>query len=123
MNNASFEFNRQLELDVLLNGLTEISEDYVLQRIKKKLSELDEIVIPDSVTSIGTWTFFDCSGLTSVTIPDSVTSIGKHAFAWCDSLNLVFKGKTIDKVRSMKNYPWGIRNPKKISVQVIPDLL
>ena len=37
-------------------------------------------VIPNSVTSIGSSAFYDCSGLTSVTIPNSVTSIGNSAF-------------------------------------------
>ncbi|MGN0542106.1 MAG: leucine-rich repeat domain-containing protein [Acutalibacteraceae bacterium] len=45
-----------------------------------------DFVIPDSVTSIGNYAFYKCTGLTSVTIPDSVTSIGNYAFAWCDSL-------------------------------------
>ena len=46
-------------------------------------------IIPNSVTSIGDWAFFDCYGLTSVTIPNSVTSIGWGAFAWCRSLTSV----------------------------------
>ena len=33
-----------------------------------------------SVTSIGSWAFYRCTGLTSVTIPNSVTSIGSFAF-------------------------------------------
>jgi hypothetical protein len=36
--------------------------------------------IPNSVTSIGSYAFYGCSGLTSVTIPNSVTSIGNWAF-------------------------------------------
>ena len=36
-----------------------------------------------SVTSIGTYAFYHCSGLTSVTIPNSVTSIGTSAFEGC----------------------------------------
>ena len=40
-------------------------------------------IIPNSVTSIGSYAFFDCSGLTSVTIPNSVTSIGSDAFLSC----------------------------------------
>ena len=47
-------------------------------------------VIPNSVTSIGGWAFFGCSGLTSVTIPNSVTSIGSSAFYRCSGLNDVF---------------------------------
>ena len=42
--------------------------------------------IPNSVTSIGSEAFRDCSGLTSVTIPNSVTSIGEYAFLGCSGL-------------------------------------
>ena len=41
-----------------------------------------------SVTSIGEYTFYGCSSLTSVTIPNSVTSIGYHAFV-CSGLTSI----------------------------------
>jgi len=47
---------------------------------------LDNIIIPDGVTSIGDAAFFGCSGLKSVTIPDSVTNIGERAFSDCSNL-------------------------------------
>ncbi|MCM1223158.1 MAG: leucine-rich repeat domain-containing protein, partial [Lachnospiraceae bacterium] len=41
------------------------------------------LMIPNSVTSIGDYAFSGCSGLTSITIPDSVISIGRSAFYGC----------------------------------------
>ena len=52
-------------------------------------SSLTSVTIPNSVTSLGEGAFFDCSGLTSVTIPNSVTYIGNYAFANCSGLTSV----------------------------------
>ena len=51
--------------------------------------EVKDLVIPDSVTSIGTYAFYGCSDLTSVTIPNSVTAIGDDAFSYCSGLTSV----------------------------------
>lgn len=48
-----------------------------------------KVVVPDGVTSIGNYTFFGCSNLTSITIPDSVTSIGEYAFDHCSNLTSI----------------------------------
>ena len=54
---------------------------------------LTSVTIPDSVTSIGDYAFSGCTGLMSITIPDSVTSIGSSAFEGCSSLTSInFKG-------------------------------
>jgi hypothetical protein len=52
-------------------------------------TEITNLVIPNSVTSIGSSAFSDCSGLTSVTIPNSVTSIGDNAFQYCSGLTSI----------------------------------
>ena len=52
-------------------------------------TSLAEITIPDSVTSIGGYAFSGCTSLAEIVIPDSVTSIGRFAFSGCTSLTKV----------------------------------
>ena len=60
-----------------------------------------DLVIPDSVTSIGNSAFSGCTGLVSVDIPDSVTSIGNSAFSGCTGLVSV---DIPDSVTTINNY-------------------
>ena len=53
-------------------------------------SGLTSVTIPNSVTSIGACSFSGCSGLTSVTISNSVTSIGSSAFSFCSGLTSIY---------------------------------
>ena len=46
-------------------------------------------VIPNSVTSIGYYAFYGCSGLTELTLPNSVASIGDGAFICCSDLSKI----------------------------------
>ncbi len=61
-------------------------------------SGLTSVTIPNSVTTIGNSAFWDCSGLTSVTIPNSVTSIGQYAFTGCSGLTSVTIGSSVTTI-------------------------
>ena len=50
------------------------------------------LTIPASVTSIGRYAFYRCTGLTSIAIPVGVTSIGEAAFFGCTGLKKVYYG-------------------------------
>lgn len=49
-------------------------------------TEVKDLVIPNNVTSIGSYAFSGCSGLTKLTISNSVTSIDSYAFSGCSGL-------------------------------------
>ena len=72
---------------------------------------MKSIEIPESVEYIGDGAFQDCTSLMSIKIPESVKIIGTWAFYNCPSLEeIIFKGKTINQVKAMDHYPWGIEN-------------
>lgn len=66
--------------------VTEISEN-AFQGVEGE-EGLEEIVIPDTVTSIGE-SAFKSSTITSIEIPASVTTMGSHVFMFCDKLESI----------------------------------
>ena len=58
-------------------------------------SELEHIIFPKDLWSIGYRAFGGCSSLTSITIPKGVTSIGYLAFGGCSSLTSITISKGV----------------------------
>ena len=54
-----------------------------------RYSLLEEVVIPDDLTSIPSFAFSHWNSLTSISIPDGVVSLGNSAFYGCSSLESV----------------------------------
>ena len=72
-----------------------ISSNYQLQ-LNGVIQE--NIIIPNSVISIGNYAFSNCRSLTSVTVSNGVTSIGEYAFSDCSDLTSVTIGDSIKSI-------------------------
>ncbi len=89
---------------------------YYAQHLYLNGEEVKDLVIPNSVTSIGKYAFQGCSGLTSVTIPNSVTSINQSAFASCSSLTSVTIPNSVTNI-----YTSAFRNCSGLTSVTIPN--
>ena len=78
---------------VIPNGVTSIG-DYAFY----DYDSLKSVTIPNSVTNIGKEAFMGCDNLTTINIPKGVKSIGDEAFAWCGSLSSVILSKSVTSI-------------------------
>ena len=111
INNDLF-YNSDIKSIIISDSVENIGNDafYNCQSLESIIiSDSVKNIGSDSVKSIGNYAFWNCESLKSIVIPNSVKNIGYEAFAWCESLkSLTFKGKTINQVKAMKNYSFGI---------------
>ena len=65
--------------------------------------QMNSIVFPETVSSIGVEAFCGCNGLTRVYVPETVTNVARNAFRYCDNL-VEFEG------------PWAVDNGQSLVV-------
>ncbi len=61
---------------------------------------LTEITLPSSLISIDSYAFFDCKGLTEIVIPGSVTDVGTSAFSGCSNITSVTMPNSVKNIES-----------------------
>ena len=62
------------------------------------VSDIENLVISDAVTSIGSDAFYNCIGLKSVSFSSSLTSLGEEAFANCSKLESVTLPASVESI-------------------------
>lgn len=71
---------------------------YYVHSLTANGSSLTELVVPESVTTIKNYAFYNCQKLTSATIGNGVTSIGNSAFSGCTGLTSAILGNSVESI-------------------------
>ncbi len=79
-------------------------------------TKVTDLVIPEDVTKLNAYAFYNCDSLESVTIPDSVKSIGDTTFNNCTNLEGVTIGDGVTSI-----YDYAFSNCTSLTSIIIPD--
>lgn len=80
-----------------------------------EFENLETVVLPDSIRSIGNNAFYNCEALTNVNLPKNLGSIGAYAFDGCNLSEIIMPSS----LRNIQGYAFrGCRQAKNI---VIPE--
>ncbi len=86
--------NDEIAADVLIPDTVTALVDYAFYNC----TGLTNVTLPESLISVGNYAFGGCTGLTSIILPDSVTSIGNCAFIRCTGLTSLTLPKNVTSV-------------------------
>ena len=81
----------------------------------REMSKLTSAVIPEGITSIGTYAFYS-SGLSSISLPSTLTAVMDHSFNNCDSLTSIVIPEGAASIGYRAFYSCG-----KLASATIPD--
>ena len=90
---VSFNFEDNTFPAVYMTKLIYVGEVAIKQNgdryVKNPSTTIGELVIPEGVTEINAYSFFNCAHMTTVTIPSTLEKIGNYAFYGCSRLSEV----------------------------------
>lgn len=75
-----------------------LNSDIILPETFSGCTDLIEIIIPNTIKTIGARAFKGCTNLTEIYIPSSVNSIGEEAFSGCSNLKTINFGENISEI-------------------------
>lgn len=96
---VNFQGNTDLTSVKLPESITSI-ESYSF----RECTSLKSVELSSNLTSIGDYAFEGCSSLETISIPDKVTTIGWGAFADCIGLKTVVLGKAVSHIENSSFY-------------------
>ena len=91
-------------------------DDQLVSGMFYDMDNLKEVVLPSTITSIGSNAFYACDNLVSVTIPETVTKIDESAFAYCHVLASVKLPENLDAIGA-----YAFRDCDSLKAIVIPN--
>jgi hypothetical protein len=105
--------NKSVNIPSNIDGktVTKIGEDLFNN------ADIENVTIPNTVTSIDYRAFFNCLSMKSISIPESVLVIEKYAFAYCLSLKSVTISPSIKQIGegAFMETPWFKENFREFS--------
>lgn len=69
-----------------------------------RYTRLTSVTLPNTITTIGSAAFGNCSRLSTITIPNSVTSIGDGAFEYCSELTSITLSDSLTAINTWAFY-------------------
>ena len=91
------DIKQWLEIDFECGLINENTKFYILNN-SGKYSELEEVIIPNNITSIGDYQFYNLTSLKSVIFEGNVTNIGNCSFRNCINLTSLFMPNTLTNI-------------------------
>lgn len=90
--------------------------DKICPLMFSQMTNIEEVVLPNTVTSVGEQAFYGCNSLNTVVIPDGVISIGSSVFTSCEELHTLILPSSLEEI----GY-YAFENCDSLKSIVIPD--
>ena len=91
--NNAFNNMQNLEEVIIPNSISSIGS-----RAFKNATSLKSILLPDNLQTLGSEVFSGCISLQSIVVPDGITAIPKQTFFNCTALESIVIGKNVKKL-------------------------